>query len=100
LRLRLDSSLIWIYAIVAQRHPELPEAGRWAAELSHWDPQKALVHLIRAGIIPQASPARETPLESSPEHNPAWQAAMGAAFHSAKLNDYLAEAAQLRRRDG
>jgi hypothetical protein len=35
---QLDSSLIWIYAIVATRHPELPEISEWLPKLERWDP--------------------------------------------------------------
>jgi hypothetical protein len=44
----LDPKLLWIYAVVAARHPHLPEIGPWLSELGRWDAENALVPLLVA----------------------------------------------------
>jgi hypothetical protein len=48
---KLDPNLIWVYAVVAVRHPELEEIGEWVPKLERWDPKNALFHLITAEFI-------------------------------------------------
>jgi hypothetical protein len=101
---RLDANLIWVYAVVAVRHPELSEINRWVPKLEQWDPQNALPHFITAESIDIAEVTRPgfiafAPLRPKKEEvNPAWQSAMAAAFQSRKLDDYLDRLKELDRR--
>jgi hypothetical protein len=94
-----DPHLIWVYAIVAVRHPDAAEIGRWLPALQSWDPQNALFHLITAesvdiAYVPHAS-FMKPPGE---ENDPTWRAAMTAAFQSPKFDDYLDRLQELDRR--
>lgn len=98
----LDPNLLWVYALVAVRHPELPEVNQWLPELEHWDPQNAPLHLITAesidiDIVSHASNLPPKQMEKKLEEDPAWQHAMAAAFGSSKFDDYLNRLRELDR---
>jgi len=95
---RLDPRLIWVYAIVAVRHPELDEIAGWVQKLEQWDPQNALPHFITAESIDIAHVLREDVSPRGGENDPAWRSAMAAAFQSRKLDDYLDRLRNLDRR--
>ncbi len=95
---RLDSNLVWVYAVVGLRHPELSEIGPWVEKLERWDPQNALFHLIQAESIERAHFRRGEWSQPSEAQSQAWQSAMAAAFQSPKFDDYLDRVAQLNRR--
>jgi len=95
---RLDSNLLWVYAVVALRHPELSENSQWVEKLQRWDPQNALFHLITAESIYQAHFHRGVWSPTTKEQERAWQSAMAAAFQSPKFDDYLDRVAELNRR--
>ncbi len=91
---RLDPALIWVYAVVAVRHPDLPEISQWVPILRRWDPQNALIHLITAESIDIDLASKATKLSPDEERkewvqDPAWQSVMAAAFASPKFDDYL-----------
>lgn len=99
----LDSSLLWVYAVVAVRHPELPEIRQWIPRLERWEPQNALFPFITAESIdidhftnsPKLSPKEE---QNEWEADPAWRKTMAAAFAAPKFDDYLDRLEQLDRR--
>lgn len=100
---RLDPTLVWVYAVVAVRHPELPQVSQWVSELERWDPQNALFHLITAESIDiahvnKASKLSPKQAQRELEEDPAWQSAMAAAFASPKFDDYLDDLKELDRR--
>jgi hypothetical protein len=95
---RLDPSLLWIYAIVAMRNPELSETHAWVDQLEQGDSQNALFHLIMAESIERAHFRRGVWTPPTKEQERAWQSAMAAAFQSPKFDDYLDRVAQLNRR--
>jgi hypothetical protein len=95
---RLDPNLLWVYAVVAFRHPELPEIRPWVEKLERWDPQNALFHLITAESVERGNFRRSVKSPPTKEHERAWQSAMAAAFQSARFDDYLDRVAQLNRR--
>ena len=95
---RLDPNLLWVYAVVGMRHPELPEVGQWVPQLERWDPTNAFVHLIEAESIERAHFRGRVWSPPTPEQKQAWQRAMAAAFQSPKFDDYLDRVAQLNRR--
>lgn len=89
----IDPHLLWIYAVVALKHPGLPEIGRWSLTLERSDPQNALIPLIVATSIDLAGP--RTALEptrggkrSESSVARAWQTAMASAFASPKFDNY------------
>jgi hypothetical protein len=91
---QLDPNLLWVYAVVAVRHPQLAEIREWVPKLESSDPKNALFRLIIAesSDIAQESKASKLPFwESQTEFdkNPAWRSAMAAAFASPKFDDYL-----------
>jgi hypothetical protein len=93
----LDPKLTWIYALVAVRHPEIPAIDRWVPELQKFDSQNALPYLIAAekiDIDQIKTPDVHRPVDAQ---SPAWQAAMAAAFRSAKLDAYSDRLKQLDR---
>ena len=94
---QIDSNFIWVYALVAMRHPEAPETGKWLEKLQRWDPQNALFPLITAESI---SPSRFhwSASQTHPEQDRAWQSAMAAAFNSPRFDDYLDRVAELNRK--
>ena len=95
---RLDPSLLWVYAVVSMRHPELPEVDHWVGELERRDPQNGLLHLIRAESIDRAHFRHLVWTRPTREQDQAWQTAMAAAFQSPKFDDYLDRVAELNRR--
>jgi len=95
---RLDSNLIWVYAIVAVRGSSLPEIDRWVPALEKFDPQNALPHLITAEKIDIDQVLREIVPHRAKDKPPAWQNAMAAAFESAKLDAYSSQRKALDRR--
>ncbi len=95
---RLDPTLIWIYAVVAVRHPDLPEISQWVPLLERWDPQNSLIHLINAESIDIGNIREAWKLPPKMGEDPAWQSAMAAAFASPKFDDYLERLKELDRR--
>jgi hypothetical protein len=91
---RLDPNLIWVYTIVAVRHPELAEIRAWLPKLESWEPKNALLLLISAESADIASEGKPSKLPSwesqkESEEDPAWRGAMAAVFASPKFDDYL-----------
>jgi hypothetical protein len=95
---RLDPNLLWVYSVVAMRHPELNETRAWVEKLERWDPENALFPLITAESLGRANLHGGKPSAPTQEHEQAWQSAMAAAFQSTKFDDYLDRVAQLNRR--
>jgi hypothetical protein len=94
---RLDPSLLWVYAVVATRNPGISETGPWVEKLEQGDPQNALFHLITAESIGRAYSHHNMWFRPTQEQAQAWQTAMAAAFQSPKFDDYLDRVAQLNR---
>lgn len=95
---RRDPDLRWIYAIIALRHPELSETGRWVEELKQWDPQNALLPLITAGSIVRLHFPNGVWSPPSAQQDEMWRTAMASAFESPKFDDYLDRFAALNRK--
>ncbi len=95
---RLNPNLLWVYAVVGMRHPELPQTGSWMARLEQWDAQNSLFHLIEAESMEFAHYRRGVWTPATQEQEQAWQAAMAAAFQSARFDDYLERVAELNRK--
>jgi hypothetical protein len=95
---RLDPNLIWVYAIVAMRHPELPQARPWVDQLVRWDPQNAFFYLISADSIERAQYRRGEWRPPTEEQMQAWQTAMAAAFRCSKFDDFSDRVTALNRR--
>lgn len=98
-----DFGLLWAYAVVAVRHPELPEIRQWISRLERWEPQNALFPLIAAESIDinhvaNASKLSPKEMRSEWEADPVWRKAMAAAFASPKFDDYLGRLEELDRR--
>ncbi|MGH9433181.1 MAG: hypothetical protein ACRD3T_16750 [Terriglobia bacterium] len=98
-----DSRLLWVYAVVAVRHPELPDIRQWIPRLEGWEPQNALFPLIAAESIDinhVVKPSRLSPRDRQNEWDadPAWQKAMASAFASPNFDDYLGRLEELDRR--
>ena len=98
-----DSTLVWVYAVVAVRHPDLPEIRLWVPGLERWEPQNALFPLIAAKSIDinhVANASRLSPqqMQNEWEADPAWRKAMAAAFASPMFDDYLGRLEALDRR--
>ncbi len=89
---RLDPSLIWAYAVVAARHPDLAEAREWIPALERWDSRNALFYLLTAEFIDRDDGVAPSPAEPAKtgtlSRSPAWQGAMSAAFASPEFDDY------------
>ena len=96
--LRLDPNLLWVYAVVAVRHPDLPEISQWVPKLEQWDTQNALFPMIRAESNDISHALRGDVEVRGHEKDPAWRSAMGDVFRSAKLDDYLGRLEELDRR--
>jgi hypothetical protein len=94
---RLDPNLLWVYAVVALRHPEVSETGGWVEKLEQRDPQNALFHLIAAESIERSHFRGRGWTPPTREQAQAWQSAMAAAFQSPKFDDYLDRVAELNR---
>jgi len=95
---RLDPTLLWVYAFVGSRHPALPETGPWVEKLERWDPQNALFPLIRAQVVERAEFRPGGWWRPTEEQKRALQSAMAAAFQSPRFDDYLDRLAQVNRR--
>jgi hypothetical protein len=98
----LDPALMWVYAIVAVRHYDLPQVGQWVSKLEEWDPQNALFPLITAESIDIHLLSKADKLSPDEEQkewvkDPAWQSALAAAFSSPKFDDYLDRLKQVDR---
>jgi hypothetical protein len=100
---RGDPSLLWVYALVAGRRPNLAEIREWVPKLERWDPQNALPYLIQAESIDRdhagkapAAPPKER--QSEWQGDAAWQQAMAAAFASPKFHGYLDRLRELDRK--
>jgi len=98
---QLDATIIWIYAVMAVRHP-LMSGGEWVPKLEHWAPENAFVHLINAqsireAILHQLSKVSWEERAKEVQSDPAWQAAMAAAFAAPKFDDYVGRLANLDR---
>jgi hypothetical protein len=94
----LDPKLTWIYAIVAVKHPSLPEINQWVPLLQRSDPQNALPNFIVAESIDIDQVVREKVPHRVEERPAAWQDSMAAAFQSPKFDNYLARLIELDRR--
>lgn len=97
LGVHLDPNLLWIYALVALRHPELPQTPMWLDKLERQDSQNALFPLIAAQSIEKLTAPRGKITTPTEAQSPAWKAAMAAAFQSKTFDDYLDRVAQLNR---
>jgi hypothetical protein len=95
---RLNPNLLWVYAVVAVRHPDLPEISQWLPRLRRWDPQNALFPLITAERNDIHHALREDGQTRGFENDLVWQRAMTAAFQSPKFDDYSDRAQELDRR--
>jgi hypothetical protein len=94
----LDPSLLWVYAVVGMRHPELPEIGQWVEKLERRDPQNALFPLLKAQSMVRDEFHYNVYAPPRLERDQAWRSVMTAAFQSPKFDDYLDRVAQLNRR--
>jgi hypothetical protein len=95
---RLDPNLLWVCAVVALRHPKVPEVGQWVEKLEREDPRNALLPLIAAESIERAHFRPGGWWHPTKEQQQAWQNAMAAAFQSPKFDDYLDRVAALNRK--
>ena len=91
---RLDPNLIWVYAIVAVRHPELAEIRAWLPKLESSEPTNALLRFIATesidlDLVSKASKLPPEDFQKEVENDPARRGAMAAAFASPKFDDYL-----------
>ncbi|MGH9397835.1 MAG: hypothetical protein ACRD18_13425 [Terriglobia bacterium] len=99
----IDPSLLWAYAVVAVRHPELPQIRQWIPWLERWQPENALFRFITAESIDidhvtNASKLSPNQKQDEREADPAWRRTMAAAFASPKFDDYLGRLKDLDRR--
>lgn len=95
----LDPNLLWVYAMIAVRHPHLPEINRWVPKLEQWDPGNALPYLIAAESIDIGHVSRaSTWPQPKPEADEEWRRAMTAAFESAEIDNYLGRLKEIDRR--
>lgn len=94
----LDRSLLWVYAVVAAQHPQLPEISSWLSELQHGDPQNAVIPLLAAEHASMSSTVFGTVTGKQTQRGPAWEGLMATAFRSEKFDDYLDRLEQLDRR--
>jgi len=95
---RLDPNLIWVYAVVILRHPEIREASRWIATLERWDAQNALFPLIAAESMGRTESPPGVWAPSNQDVESAWRAAMAQAFQASKFDDYFDRVAELNRK--
>jgi hypothetical protein len=97
---RLDPTLLWVYAIVAERHPGLGQVSEWISKLDQWDPDNAFIHLIEAESIDISYIVSGAASKSSheKEKDRKWQTAMSAAFGARKFDDYSDRIEELDRR--
>ncbi|MGH9378555.1 MAG: hypothetical protein ACRD1I_07130, partial [Terriglobia bacterium] len=99
----INPTLLWAYAIVAVRHPELPQIRQWIPRLEHWQPRNALFQFITAesmDIDHYTNASKRSPNERQNEWqaDPAWRKTMAAAFASPKFDDYLDRLKELDQR--
>jgi hypothetical protein len=90
----LDPNLLWVYAVVAVRHPQLAEIRDWVPKLERWDPKNALFNFITAesidiDLVGKAYKLSPKDFQKEVETDPARQRAMAAAFASPTFDDYL-----------
>ena len=95
---RLDPNLLWVYAVVAVRHPELPEINKWVPKLEQWDPQNALFHMITAESNDILHVLRQDVVSHENAKDPIWQSAMAATFQSSQFDDYTERVEALDRK--
>jgi len=95
---RLDPNLLWVYAVVALRHPQVSEVGQWVEKLERYDPQNALLPLITADSIESAHLRSGRWWRPTKEQEQAFESAMAAAFESPRFDDYLDRVAELNRK--
>ena len=88
---QLNPDFDWAYAVVAVRHPHIPEILEWVPQLARRDPQNALLHFItvESTYIAEVAKSSSRTYRQPEAVNPAWQSAMAAAFASPKFDDYL-----------
>ena len=88
---QLNPDFDWAYAVVAVRHPHIPEILEWMPQLVRRDSQNALLHIISAEstYIAEVAKSPGGAYRQPEDANPAWQRAMAAAFASPKFDDYL-----------
>ena len=85
---RLDPSLLWIYAVVALHHPRLPVVSQWIPKLEQWNPQNGLFYMITAentGFLQEGRKDAQQGLA----RNPVRLKAMAAAFGATEFDDYV-----------
>ncbi|HMD97724.1 MAG TPA: hypothetical protein VKM93_10405 [Terriglobia bacterium] len=95
---RLDPNLLWVYAVVAVRHPGLPEIRQWVPQLEQWDPQNALFPMITAEDNDIGRSLRGDVQTLGHEKDPVWRSAMAGVFRSPKFDDYQDRLQELDRR--
>jgi len=95
---RLDPNLLWVYALVALRHPELPETSEWIEKLQRWDPPNGLIPLITAESIVRTHFPHGVWAPPNQQQDQAWRSAISEAFQSPKFDDYLDRFAGLNRK--
>ncbi len=95
---RLDPNLTWVYALVALRHPELPQTSGWVERLKKWDPQNGLISLITAESIVRSHFPHGIWAPLNEAQDQAWRSAMAGVFQSPKFDDYLDRLAGLNRK--
>jgi hypothetical protein len=94
----LDPSLLWVYAVLAAQHPQLPAISSWLSGLQHWDPQNAVIPLLAAEHSSISLAVSGNVADERTQSGPAWESLMAAAFQSEKFDDYLDRLEQLDRR--
>ena len=76
--------------------------SEWVPQLERWAPENAFVHLIKAQSIREAILRKVSKVSwgeraKEAQNDPAWQAAMAAAFAAPKFDDYVDRLANLDR---
>lgn len=94
---RLDSKLLWIYAVLAMRAPGSPETLAAMEQLERLDPQNCLFHIIVAESAAQQIQRDHPGALKKVLLEDAWRREMSAAFHSTNFDDYSSRVAQLNR---
>jgi tetratricopeptide (TPR) repeat protein len=89
-----DSSLTWVYGVIAAQYSSFPQFDRWVSALEKYDPQNALPYFIVAQKIDvdevthKAIFVRGIGSGRENHESPVWQNAMAAAFLSPRLDTY------------
>ena len=86
----LDSSLTWVYYVLALRNPALSEMQFFATKLREWDPENAASYLVVAHSLDSGALFEQGPLglmRKPPTGE--WIAAMEAATKATRFDDYL-----------